>query len=134
MAIAVLTRMAMRHRFAPAASIDRASCSAIAGSATWLVLGRESIDRRRSKRFTRAQNDRWEARVIHGIWKVLGLERKTGVLSEDQPTHAGHLSIEPIAREELHARLARPDLEHPSGPWLLDASGEREPPAATVEN
>src|SRR5438128_2323949 len=53
---------------------------------------------------------------------------------EDQPTHAGHLSIETIAGEKLHARLARPDLEHPSGPWLLDASGEREPPAATVEN
>src|SRR5262245_7701387 len=58
--------------------------------------------------------------MIDGIRHVLCFETKTRVFVEHESTCAGGLSIEPVAREELHRWFGGLHFQHATGSRLFD--------------
>src|SRR5215211_5833493 len=75
------------------------------------ALDRKGEDRRRGVDLTGPQDGRGEARLIRGVWEVLGLQCDAIPLPVGASTGADQRAVEIAAAVELNTRLGRPERQ-----------------------
>jgi len=58
--------------------------------------------------------------MVDGVWKVLRLQAKAGVLRVELAIGSGQFSVEEVAGIELDARRADAHFQSPARHWLLN--------------